>query len=85
MPVISLPPVKAEDPDNNLDDELYDDFEDSSEDGLIIHYNILSILPNEYALALEASEDEDEAMCEESVGQKPLCYYVMNNEVVEEQ
>ena len=29
--------------------------------------------------------DEEEDMCEESTGQKPLCYYVMKNGVVEEQ
>ena len=43
------------------------------------------VLPNEYGFALEASGDDEKAMCEESVGQKPLCYYVKNNGVVEEQ
>ena len=43
------------------------------------------VLPNEYGFTSEASGDEEEAMCEESTSQKPLCYYVMNNGVVEEQ
>ena len=45
----------------------------------------MSFLPNEYGFASEASVDKEEAVCGESAGKKPLCYYVMNNGVVEEQ
>ena len=45
----------------------------------------MSVLPNEYGFASEASGDEEETMCEESAGQKPICYFIMNNGVVEEQ
>ena len=80
MPVVCASPAKVENPvDDNMEDELSADFEDSSEDGLIIHYNIVSNLPNDYGFALEASGDKEETMCKESAGWKYLCYYVMNN------
>ena len=85
MTVVSAPPAKVKNPgDDNMDDELFDDFEVSSDDELIIHCNIVSVLPNEYDFASEASGDKEEAMCEESADQKPLCYYVMNNGVAKE-
>ena len=64
MPVVCASPVKVENPaDDNMDDELSHDFEDNSDDGLIIHCNFVSVLPNEYSFASEASEDEEETMC----------------------
>ena len=52
MPVVCVSPTKFENPgDDNIDDELSNDFENSSDDGLIIHCNIVSVLPNEYSFA----------------------------------
>ena len=83
MLVVNTLPTKVEDPDDNIDHELSDDFKDNSKDRLIIHYNIVSVLSNEYGFTWEASRDEEEAMCKESTGHKPVFYYVMNSWMVE--
>ena len=52
IPVMSVPPAKVENlGDDNMGDELFDDFKDSSEDGLVIHCNIVLVIPNEYGFA----------------------------------
>lgn len=43
------------------------------------------MLPTEYDMVSEVSETEEDFMADETVGGKPLCYYVMNNGLVEEQ
>lgn len=43
------------------------------------------MLPTEYDRVSEVSEVEEDYVHNEVVNQKPLCYYVMNNNVVEEQ
>lgn len=69
---------------NNLDDEMVsDNFEDNSEDDLIIQCNIVSILPKVYDCIYEISETKDEGIIDEAGDQNPLCYYVMGNGVIE--
>lgn len=60
-------------------------FEDSSEDDLIIHCNIVSALPVEYDCISEVSKAKDEIEIEEAVSQKHLYYYVMCYGVIKEQ
>lgn len=62
-----------------------DNFREESEDDLQINYGIVSVLPVEYDRVSEVSEVEEDFIPNEVINQKPLCYYVMNNGVVEEQ
>ena len=43
---------------------------------------VVSILPIEYDVALEVTEDEED-FTKEMVVHKPMCYYVMNNGCVD--
>ena len=45
----------------------------------------MSILPEEYDRVLEVSENEEDFTSDEADDEKPLCYYVMNSSIVEEQ
>lgn len=61
--------------DENNDDIYGDDF--------IINCGITSVLPAEYDMVSEVSAIEGDFVPDETEGGKPLCYYVMNNGVVE--
>ena len=63
--------------DENKDDTYGDDF--------VINCGIVSMLPAEYDMVSEVSKIEGDFVPDETDGGKPLCYYVMNNGVVEEQ
>lgn len=63
--------------DENIDDIYGDDF--------VINCGIVSVLPAEYNMVSEVSETDGDFVPDETEGGKPLCYYVMNNDVVEEQ
>ncbi|XP_050876224.1 uncharacterized protein LOC127079917 [Lathyrus oleraceus] len=63
--------------DETNDDTYGDDF--------VIKCGIVSVFPVEYNMVSEVSETEEDFMPDETVGGKPLCYYIMNNGVVEEQ
>lgn len=68
-----------------MDDEMVSKiFKDSSKDDLIIHCNIVSDLPAEYDYISKVSEAEDEMGTVKAASQKPLCYHVMSNGVIEE-
>lgn len=65
---------------------MYDETnEDTYGDDFVVNCGIISILPAEYDMVSEVSETEEDFMPDEIFGGKPLCYYVMNNGVVEEQ
>lgn len=58
--------------DEELDEDMYDENNDD-------------IYGDEYDMVSEVSETEGDFIPEETDGGKPLCYYVMNSGVVEEQ
>lgn len=62
-----------------------DNFDIESEKDLQINYDIVSVQPVEYDRISEVFEVEEDYIQDESVNQKPLCYYVRNNGAVEEQ
>lgn len=69
-----------------FDDEMVNDnFDDKFEDDLQINCGIVSILLAKYDRVLEVYDTEGDDIQDEAPNQKPLCYYVMNNGVVEEQ
>lgn len=53
-------------------------------DDFIVNYGSVSVLPAEYDMLSEVSESEGDFVPNETDGGKPLCYYVMNNNMVEE-
>lgn len=59
------------------------DFDFRSEDELYIICNMILGLPLEYDTTTKATEEED-GMAEEMAAYKPLCYYVMHGELVNE-
>lgn len=63
--------------DKNNDDIYGDDF--------VVNCGIVSVLPTEYDMVSEVSEINGDFVPDEIDGGKPLCYYVMNNDMVEEQ
>lgn len=83
IPRVGLMLTEVNDFGDNINDEMVsDNFEDSSEDDLIIYCNIVSILPIEYDYIFEVSENEDGVASEVDVGQKYLCTYLMGNGVI---
>ena len=62
-----------------------DNFSGESEDDLQINCGIISIISVEYDRVSEVSEVEEYFLQDGEGNQKPLCYYIMNNGVVEEQ
>lgn len=54
-------------------------------DDFVVNYDIVSVLSAEYNMVSEVFEAKEDFMPYETVGGKPLCYYVMNTSVVEEQ
>lgn len=67
-------------------DEMVDDnFDDELEDDLHINCNIISIFPMEYNRVSKVSEAEEDYVQDKAANQKPLFYYVMNNDIVKEQ
>lgn len=66
------------------DDMLTDDFDLRSESSLNINCNMVSMLPREYDQVTEVEENEEIGEAE-MARHKPVCYYVMNNNWVEEQ
>ena len=77
---------EEEEPDYEpfLEDDIAADDYDYGED-FIINYGIVSILPIEFDRVSEVSENEDDFTFDEADNEKPLCYYVINSGVVEEQ
>lgn len=68
------------------DDEMVsDDFYERWDDDFSIQCNIVSVLPVEYDYVSGVSEDGDETTYDKATNQKPLYYYVTNNDVVKEQ
>lgn len=63
--------------DENNDDIYGADF--------VVNYGIISVLPAECGMVFEVSETKGDFVPDETDGGKPLCYYVMNSGVVEEQ
>lgn len=58
-------------------------FDSGSEDNLDIIYNMISVLPFEHDTITDISEEEY-GLAEEMVTHKPLCYYIMNVDYVNE-
>lgn len=72
--------------DEEFDEDMYDETNDDiSGDDFVVNYNIVSVLPAKYDMVFEVSETEEDFMPAEKVGGKPLCYYFMNSDIVEEQ
>ena len=61
-----------------------DDFESDGVSSFNVNCNVVSVLPQEYNQETEI-EDQEEVDEEEMAKHKPVCYYVLNNGVVEEQ
>lgn len=61
-----------------------DNFSAESKDNLQINCGIVSVFPVEYDRVSGVFEVEENFVQDEAYNQKPLCYYVMNNGVVEE-
>lgn len=69
----------------SLDDDMYDDTNDDTYgEYFIINYGVVSVFPIEYDMLLEVSEADEDFILSETAEDKPLCYYVMNNGVVDE-
>lgn len=65
---------------------MYDDTNDNTYgEDFIVNCDIMSVLPKEYDMVSEVSEADEDFVLDETAEDKPLCYYVMNNGVVEEQ
>ena len=72
--------------DEEFDEEMYDDNNDDTYgEDFVVNCGIISVFPIEYDMVSEVSEAEEDFMPEENARGKPLCYYVMNNGMVEEQ
>lgn len=72
--------------DEEFDEDMYDDTNDHTYgDHFVVNCNIVSIFHAEYDMVSEVSETEEDFMPDETVGGKPLYYYVMNSGMVEEQ
>ncbi|KAK2436375.1 hypothetical protein QL285_021373 [Trifolium repens] len=71
-----LPPIE----ENKMED---DDLLDSEPDFDVIR--VVSILPSEYDVQTEVTELETDFDQLEMADPKPICYYVMNNDCIEEQ
>ena len=61
-----------------------DNFDTESEDDLQINYGIVYVMPAEYDIVSDVSKNEEDYIQDEAANQNPLCYYVMNNGVIEE-
>lgn len=69
-----------------FNEDMYNDTnDDTSGDDFIVNCDIVSVLLTEYNMVSEVSEIKEDFMPDETVRGKPLCYYVMNIGVVEEQ
>lgn len=67
-------------------DDMYDDTNDDTYgEDFIINHGIVSVFPTEYDMVSEVSEADEDFIPDETVADKLLCYYVMNNGMVEEQ
>lgn len=65
---------------------MYDETNDDIYgDDFLVNCGIVSVLSIEYDIVSEVSEMEEDFMPDETGGGKPLCYYVMNSGIVEEQ
>lgn len=69
-----------------FDKDMYDETNDDIYgDNFVVNCGIVSVLSAEYDMVSKVSKMEDDFMPDETVGGKPLCYYVMNIGVVEKQ
>jgi hypothetical protein len=66
--------------DDYMDDDLSDD-----EDDFTVLVNVVSILPVEYDVPSEVTEEDNDFEESDMANHKPVCYYVMRNGCVEEQ
>lgn len=65
---------------------MYDDTNDDTYgEDFIVNYDIMSVFPAEHDMVSEVSEADEYFIPDEFAEGKPLCYYVMNNGMVEEQ
>lgn len=72
--------------DEEFDEYMYDETNDDIYgDDFVVNCDIVSVLPVEYDMVSKVSKTEEDFVRDETVGGKPLCYYVMNISVVEEQ
>src|SRR4051812_30114134 len=66
------------------DDRMTNDFDSDGVSSINFNCNVVSVLLHEFNQETEA-EDYEEADVEEMARHIPVCYYVLNNGVVEEQ
>lgn len=72
--------------DEEFDEDMYDKYNDDIYgDDFIVNCGIISMLPSEYDMVSEVSETKGDFVPDKTDGGKPLCYYVMNSGMVEEQ
>lgn len=70
----------------SLDDDMYNDTNDDTYgEDFIVNCGIMSLFPEEYDMVSKVSEADEDFMLDETAEGKPLCHYLMNNGVVEEQ
>lgn len=62
-----------------------DEHDDTYGEDFIVNCDIVSVLPAEFDVVSEVSETEEDFVSTEEDKDKPLCYYIMNSGVVEEQ
>lgn len=60
------------------------DFNSGSEDELDIICNMIYVLPIEFIQVTKVIEEDDSGLAEELANQKPLCYYMVNNGLIDE-
>lgn len=61
-----------------------DDFDYGFEPQLDLICNMISMLSIEYDIITERTEEENNGLVEELVKHKPLCYYVMKDNYLDE-
>ena len=75
---------KSPEKQENDEDVMTNDFKPDRNSTLNINFNVVSVLPHEYDQIIEVEEYEEVEVAEMAT-HKPMCYYVFNNGVVEEQ
>lgn len=85
-PVVKNSPNTCKDSILQVDDEMViDNFDFGSEVGFNIICNVVFVLPIEFDCVTEVTKTNNEYFVEEMENHKPVSYYIMNNDFVEEQ
>ncbi|MCI30453.1 hypothetical protein A2U01_0051662, partial [Trifolium medium] len=82
--IIAPPSDPSKTEDLGAEDEFMDDDLLEFEGELDILVNVVSIMPIEYDVWSEITDEKDDFEEPEMANHKPMCYYVMNNGCMEE-